>query len=72
MAPTAIQALVELEATRRKVEEYFSSDKSKLEAYRDANSKTHLGDQYLQKKKRNGISSDAKKMMPPFVLKHVV
>ena len=30
-----------------------------------------MGDQYLQKKKRNGISSDAKKMIP-FVLKHVV
>ena len=52
MAPTAIQALVELEATRRKVEEYFSSNKSELEAYSDTNSKTQLGDESLQKKRR--------------------
>ena len=61
MAPTAIQALVELEATRRKVEEYFSSNKSKLEAYSGKNSKTHLGDESLQKKKMDGVSSDSKK-----------
>ncbi len=74
MAPSALQALVELEATRRKVVKYYAEiDNQKIDATVKL-SKDDKGTVKNQSKGNNvkGFSSDLTKLEPQFVVKPVV